>query len=65
MIQLAKGDAAAAEAAFRKAVEVGPKSAQAHLGLGNFLWSANRRDEAVQSSTRPSRSNRRIPSPIG
>src|SRR5690606_30591557 len=43
------GDAQAAEAAFRKAVEVEPTSLQAHLALGNFLWSVNRRDEAAAS----------------
>jgi tetratricopeptide (TPR) repeat protein len=45
-IQLARGNHAEAEAAFRKAVETNPKSLAAHLALANFLWSSNRPQDA-------------------
>lgn len=46
ILQTAKGDMVAAEASFRKATEIAPTSMTARLALANFLWSANRRDEA-------------------
>jgi tetratricopeptide (TPR) repeat protein len=45
-IQMARGEKADAEASFRKAVEVAPKSLPARLGLANFLWATQRLDEA-------------------
>ncbi len=46
LLQLAKGDSAAAEFAFKKAVESDPKSVNARLALANYYWSTNRRDTA-------------------
>jgi tetratricopeptide (TPR) repeat protein len=41
-IQAARGNLPEAEAAFRHAVTADPKSVQAQLALGQFLWSAGR-----------------------
>lgn len=43
----AAGDPAAAESAFRRAVELDPKSADAHLGLANHLRTTGRCGDAV------------------
>jgi len=51
-IQLARGNQADAEAAFRKAVETNPNLAAAHLALANFLWSSSRPDAAEASFKR-------------
>jgi tetratricopeptide (TPR) repeat protein len=51
-LQQAKGDMKSAEATFRKAVELDPKSVPARLGLANFFWSARRSDEAEQELKR-------------
>ncbi len=40
------GTLPAAEAAFKRAVEVNPKSADAHLALANYFWAANQREDA-------------------
>ena len=45
-IQLARGQTAEAEASFKKAVEVAPKSLNARLALANFLWASRRTEEA-------------------
>jgi putative PEP-CTERM system TPR-repeat lipoprotein len=45
-LQLARGDAAAAEAAFKKAIETDPKSVPARLAAANFYWANGRRGEA-------------------
>jgi len=42
----ALGQKAEAEASFRKAVEVAPKSIAAHMALFNFLWSSGRPADA-------------------
>ena len=41
-----KGDPVAAEAAFRKAVEINPKSPLALVSLANFVWSKGDADQA-------------------
>ncbi len=51
-IQIARGNQADAEAAFRKAVETNPNLAAAHLALANFLWSSSRPDDAEASFKR-------------
>src|SRR5262249_19241407 len=43
LLQLRKGDRSAAEQAFRRAVDVDPKSIPARLSLGNFYWAAGDR----------------------
>ena len=48
VMQLFHGDRQEAETAFRKAVEVAPKSAEAHLALANYLWVVGRQREAEQ-----------------
>ena len=48
-VQAAQGKQAEAEAAFKQAVVVGPKSVPAHLALANFYWLTNRRAEAEQA----------------
>ena len=45
-MQMVHGDRKEAEAAFRKAVDADPKSADARLALVNYLWSVGRRSEA-------------------
>ncbi len=45
-MQRAQGELKAAEETFRKAVAMAPRSLNAHLALGNYLWSARRLDEA-------------------
>lgn len=45
-IQSAKGDAVAAESAFRRAVEVDPQSPDARWSLGGFYWASGRTAEA-------------------
>ena len=49
LLQFAKGDTAQAEAAFKKAVEIDPKSVQARLALANLYWSTGRREEAEKA----------------
>ena len=41
MLQIAKGNQPAAEAAFKRAVEVDPRSEAAHLSLANYYWAAH------------------------
>ena len=41
-----KGNATAAEGAFKRAIEIAPKSVAARLNLANFYWASRRRDEA-------------------
>lgn len=48
-LQATGGNAAAAEAAFKKAVEVDPTSSPAKLSLAYFYWSARRLSEAEQT----------------
>jgi tetratricopeptide (TPR) repeat protein len=48
-VQLAKGRQAEAEAAFRQAVVVNPKSIPAHLAQANFYWITGNRAEAERS----------------
>ncbi len=48
-LQMVRGRLPEAEAAFRKAVEVAPKSVPVRLALANFLWAAGRRADAEQS----------------
>ena len=45
-----RGRSDRAEAIFRNAVAVAPKSAAAHLALANYLSATGRRDEAEKSS---------------
>src|SRR5207253_1742600 len=45
-IQLVSGNHEAAEKAFRRAVAVAPRSADAHLSLANFLWADKKTDDA-------------------
>ena len=48
-VQLEAGKKAEAEAAFRKAIEIDPKSPGAHLSLANFLWSTGDKAGAEQA----------------
>ena len=48
-LQMVRGRLPEAEAAFRKAVEVAPKSVPVRLALANFFWAAGRRADAEQS----------------
>jgi len=48
-VQTVKGQNKEAEANFRKAIEVAPKSVEARLGLANYLWNTRRPAEAEQS----------------
>jgi len=41
-LELRKGNQAAAESAFKRAVEVNAKSLDAHLNLANFYWAQNK-----------------------
>ncbi|WP_255665393.1 tetratricopeptide repeat protein [Luteitalea sp. TBR-22] len=45
-IEAARGNVPEAEQAYRKAVEIDPKSVAAQVALGQFLWGAGRGDEA-------------------
>lgn len=45
-IRMQTGEAKEAEAAFRRAVDLDPKSVDAQLALANYLWAAERADEA-------------------
>jgi len=45
-VRMRSGDAAEAEAAFRKAISLEPSSVDAHLAFANFLWSAGRHADA-------------------
>src|SRR5262249_50714675 len=45
-LQLNKGAATAAEATFRRAVQVAPTDPLVHLNLGNFLWATGNRPGA-------------------
>jgi tetratricopeptide (TPR) repeat protein len=45
-LQIIRGDRRVAEAAFRRAVEVAPKSVEARLALVNYLWAVGRRSDA-------------------
>ena len=47
-LQLARGDRAAAERTFRKAVEIAGHDVSARLALGNFFWSTGRMAEAEE-----------------
>src|SRR5206468_1674122 len=42
LFQLAKGERAGAEDAFKRAVEIEPRSMAAHLNLGNFYWAGGK-----------------------
>jgi Tfp pilus assembly protein PilF len=46
VVQLARGKQEAAEAAFKKAIEVGPKSVAGYLALANYYWAADRLTDA-------------------
>ena len=46
VLQFARGQKAEAEASFRKAVQVAPKSIAAHMALAGFLWSDRRPADA-------------------
>src|SRR5439155_18747321 len=46
LLQMRRGDAAAAEAAFKRAVNLAPRSKEAHLNLGNYYWAASEVNEA-------------------
>jgi len=48
-LQHAKGDIAQAEAAFKHALSIDPKSTTARLELANLYWSSNRRREAEEA----------------
>jgi len=45
---MARGENAEAEASFRKAIDAAPKSVEARLALGNYLWVNGRTEEAEQ-----------------
>ena len=47
-----QGKPAAAEDAFKRAVELAPKSAATHLNLGNFYWATGRGAEAEREFER-------------
>jgi tetratricopeptide (TPR) repeat protein len=47
-MQFAQGNRQKAEATFRRAVEVAPRSVDAHLALANYLWAVGRAAEAEQ-----------------
>src|SRR6266540_2151531 len=47
-VRMRSGEAAEAEAAFRKAISLEPSSVDAHLAFANFLWSAGRQADAEQ-----------------
>lgn len=49
VLRLAQGQAAEAEAALRKAVEVDPKSVSAQLALANFFWAGGQAAQAEQA----------------
>jgi putative PEP-CTERM system TPR-repeat lipoprotein len=46
VVRMQSGEAKAAEAAFRRAIELEPKSVDPRLALANFLWAAERAPEA-------------------
>jgi tetratricopeptide (TPR) repeat protein len=45
-LQMIRGDRNEAEAAFKQAAAMSPKSPQGYLALANFYWAAGRQDEA-------------------
>ena len=47
VIELGRGKREAAEKAFKKAIELDERAAQAHLSLANFLWATGRQPEAA------------------
>src|SRR6266852_1299327 len=49
VIQFVRGQRADAEATFRKAIEIGPRSVRARMALANFLWSSGRAPEAERT----------------
>src|SRR5688572_23689188 len=48
-VEAGRGNAAAAEAAFRRALEIDPKSVPSRLALAHFLWSQGRADDTEQT----------------
>jgi tetratricopeptide (TPR) repeat protein len=46
LVEAARGQAGAAETAFRRAIELAPNEVGCHLALANFYWSSGRLSEA-------------------
>jgi hypothetical protein len=54
-LQMVKGQAAEAEAALRKAIALDPKSVDARLTLGHYLWTTGKVKDAEATSMRTGR----------
>lgn len=52
MLQLGQGKSEAAEATFKRALQVAPQSVDAHLALAQFYWMAGRQDDAESTLLR-------------